>query len=42
VEIYWALSAHERHLMRVNAQTTAFDNFTNERFSERFVSIVIN
>ncbi len=42
VEIYWALSAQERHLMRVNAQKTAFDYFTYERFSERLKNRVLD
>ncbi len=41
-ETYWSLSSGERHLMRLNAQKTAFDYFTYERFSERVNSLVIN
>jgi glycosyltransferase involved in cell wall biosynthesis len=42
VEIYYLLSVDKRHLLRVNAQNTAFNYFTYERFSERVKNVVLN
>jgi glycosyltransferase involved in cell wall biosynthesis len=41
-ENYWSLSSDERHFIRGNAQKTAFDYFTYERFSEKVNSLVLN